>query len=62
VKVAGSFGLVCDVYPTETAAMKWLLDSPVPGDPQRNWFRNIGEPARRRFGLQWPFAAPQHSA
>ena len=33
VKVAGSFGLVCDVYPTETAAMKWLLDTPVPGDP-----------------------------
>jgi len=31
VKVAKSFGLVCDVYTTETAAMKWLLDTPVPG-------------------------------
>ena len=31
VKVAKSFGLVCEVYTTETAAMKWLLDTPVPG-------------------------------
>ena len=36
VKVAKSFGLVCDVYTTEAAAMKWLLDSPVPGDAQRS--------------------------
>jgi len=36
VKVAGSFGLVCDVYPTESAAMKWLLDCPVPGVPPRS--------------------------
>ncbi len=35
VKVAKSFGLVCDVYATETAAMKWLLDATVPGDPTR---------------------------
>ena len=34
VKVAGSFGLVCDVYSNEPAAMKWLLGSPIPGDPQ----------------------------
>ena len=32
VKVAARFGLVCDVYTTESAAMKWLLDTPVPGD------------------------------
>ena len=31
VKVAASFGLVCDVYTTEAAAMQWLLDTPVPG-------------------------------
>jgi hypothetical protein len=31
VKVAGSFGLVCDVYTTEAAAMKWLLDTPLSG-------------------------------
>jgi hypothetical protein len=34
VKVAASFGLVCDVHATETAAMQWLLDSPVP-DPSK---------------------------
>lgn len=32
VKVAASFGLVCDVYTTEAAAMEWLLDTPAPGD------------------------------
>ena len=36
VKVAASFGLVCDVYATEAAAMKWLLDCPVPGDSKGN--------------------------
>jgi hypothetical protein len=28
VKVAASFGLVCDVHTTEIAAMQWLLDVP----------------------------------
>ena len=32
VNVAASFGLVCDIYTSEAAAMKWLLDTPVPGD------------------------------
>ena len=36
VKVAASFGLVCDVYTTEAAAMKWLLDCPVPGVSKGN--------------------------
>ncbi len=36
VKVAASLGLVCDVQTTETAAMKWLLDSPVPGNSSGN--------------------------
>jgi hypothetical protein len=33
VKVAASFGLICDVYASEPAAMKWLLEGPVPGGP-----------------------------